>query len=384
MRLSSIAFLIATTLSLTALTTSESFGAVKHLNQTKYILYIGSYGKGVTAYRFDAASGQLQSIGLAGEVTNPSFLAADKDFRYLYAVSELEGNKDGAVAAFAIDRSSGSLHSLNSVSSAGVAPCHLAVDHTSKMVIAANYTSGGVSAFPIESDGRLGELSVVITPKGSSVDPKRQEGPHAHEVVISADNRMAYVPDLGLDHIRLYRLDPSTAKLTANDPAFVQQTPGMGPRHMAFTPDEKFAYVINELKSEVSVFQHDSATGNLTKIQDISSLAAGYAGENAPAEILVDSAGKYVYATNRGEDTIAVFSIDAGDGKLTMAQSISTEGKNPRGLEIDPTGRFIFAGNQDTDNFVIYHIDKNSGKLSATGEVIHTPSPVAFLFVPVK
>jgi 6-phosphogluconolactonase len=376
--------LTISTLALIAATPFETLGAVKHLDQTKYILYIGAYGKGITAYRFDAATGQLQSIGMMGEVTNPSFLTADKDFRYLYAVSELEGNKDGAVAGFAIDRTSGALHALNSRSSAGVAPCHLAVDHTSKMVMVANYGTGGVSTFPIEADGRLGEMASLMTAKGSGPDAKRQDGPHAHEVVISNNNQLAYVPDLGLDHIRMYRLDPSAGTLSPNDPAFVQQTPGMGPRHIAFTPDERFAYVINELKSEVSVFSRDSANGNLTKIEDVPSVASGYAGKNGPAEILVDNAGKFVYATNRGEDTIAVFSIDPSDGKLKMVQSIASEGKNPRGLEIDPTGHFIFAGNQDTNNFVIYHLDKNTGKLSPTGEVIHTPSPVAFLFVPVK
>ena len=382
MRLHSIALALAT-LFLSAITPSKTFGAVKHLDQTKYIVYIGSYGKGVMAYRFDAGSGQLQAIGLVGEVANPSFLAADKDFRYLYAVSELEG-KNGGIAAFSIDRSSGSLRSLNAVSSAGVAPCHLAVDKDSKMVIVANYGTGGVSAYPIGADGRLGEMSSLMTAKGTGPNAERQEGSHAHEVVISSDNRLAYVPDLGLDQIRLYQLDTSTAKLTPHDPPFAKQSPGMGPRHLAFTPDEKFAYVMNELKSEVSVFTRDAATGNLTKIQDISSLRPDYSGENGPAEILVDSTGKFVYATNRGEDTIAVFAINPADGKLTLVQSISAEGKSPRGLEIDPTGSFIFVGNQKTDNFVIYHIDKTTGKLTATGQVMHMPTPVAFLFVPVK
>jgi 6-phosphogluconolactonase len=372
------------TLSILALTPLKSLGAVKHLDQTKYILYVGSYGKGVVAYRFDSATGQLQSIGMAGEVANPSFLAADKDFRYLYAVSELEGNTQGAVAGFSIDRSSGALHPLNSLPSGGVAPCHLAVDKTSKMLIVANYTSGGVSAYPIANDGHLGEMSSLMTAKGTGPNSERQEGPHAHEVVISSDNRIAYVPDLGLDQIRLYRLDPSSAKLTPYDPPFIRQSPGMGPRHLAFSPDEKFAYVMNELKSEVSVFSRDTTSGNMTKIQDISSVSPGYAGENGPAEILVDSAGKFVYATNRGADTIAVFSINPADGKLTMVQSISSEGKAPRGLEIDPTGRFMFAGNHNSDRFVIYHIDQHTGKLTPTGQVIHTPSPVAFLFVPIK
>ena len=362
----------------------SSLAATKHLDQTKYILYVGSYGKGIQAYQFDSATGQLKDIGRSGDAVNPSFLAADPDFRYLYAVSEVEGNVNGGVAAFSIDRENGSLRALNSVSSAGVAPCHLAVDKTGKMLIVANYTSGGVSAYPIGHDGRIGEISALLTAKGQGPNAERQEGPHAHEVLISSDNARAYVPDLGLDEIRLYRLDPSKAGLAPNDPPVVKQSPGMGPRHLAFSPDEKFAYVMNELKSEVSVFKHDKATGNMTKVQDVSSIAPGYSGENGPAEILVDSRGKFVYATNRGADNIAVFSIDSYDGTLRQIQLISSEGTMPRGLEIDPSGRFIFAGNQKTDNFVVYHIDPKAGTLTATGQVIHTPSPVAFLFVPSK
>ncbi len=362
----------------------SSFSATKHLDQTKYILFVGAYGKGIDAYHFDAATGQLQHIGRSGEVVNPSFLIADADFRTLYAVSEVTGNVNGGVAAFSINREKGSLQALNSMSSGGVAPCHLALDRTGKMLIVANYTSGGVSAYPIEHNGRLGEMSALMTAHGHSVNAQRQEGPHAHEVVISSDNARAYVPDLGLDEIRLYRLDPSKATLTPNDPPFVKQDAGMGPRHMAFSPDESFAYVANELKSEVSVFKHDKATGNMTKVQDVATVEPGYSGENAPAEILVDSRGKFVYASNRGSDSIAVFAIDPSNGTLRRVQVISAEGKMPRGLEIDPTGHFIFAGNQKTDNFVVYHIDANTGQLTPTGQVIHTPSPVAFLFVPVK
>ena len=360
----------------------EAQGAEKHLNQTKYIVYVGSYGTGIQAYRFDAGDGQLQAIGMMGKITNPSFLIADREFRYLYAVSELTGNDEGAVAAFAINSASGALSPLNSVTSAGVAPCHLAVDHTSKILMVANYTSGGVSAYPIKDDGRIGGMTGVMTAHGKGPNTERQEGPHAHEVVVTADNRFAYVPDLGLDHIRIYKIDPSHATLTPNNPPFAKQDPGMGPRHMAFSPDEKFAYVVNELKSEVSVFQHDKDTGALTKIQDVSTLPPDYSGENGPAEILVDSAGKFVYATNRGADSIAVFAIDPTKGTLSQIQVISSEGAMPRGLEIDPTGHFVFAGNQKTDNFVIFHIDANSGKLTPTGRVIQTPSPVAFLFVP--
>jgi len=377
-------FSIALSFAALPFTAMSSLSATQHLDQTKYILYVGSYGKGIEAYRFDASTGQLQPMGRSGDVVNPSFLTADRDFRHLYAVSEVVGNTNGGVAAFSINRENGTLHALNSASSAGVSPCHLALDRTGKMLIVANYGSGGVSAFPIEPNGRLGQMSALMTAHGHSADPQRQEGPHAHEVVISSDNARAYVPDLGLDQIRLYRLDVSKAGLTPNDPPFAKQDPGFGPRHLAFSPDEKFAYVINELKSEVSVFTHNPANGSMTKIQDVSTLPSGYSGENAPAEILVDSHGKFVYATNRGADSIAVLAIEPGKGTLRQIQVISSEGKMPRGLEIDPTGHFMFAGNQKTNNFVIYHIDEKSGQLTATGQVVNTPSPVAFLFVPVK
>jgi 6-phosphogluconolactonase len=381
MRLSVIAVSLIFTC-VTLMSPSNASAAPDHSGQTNYFLYVGSYGKGVQAYRFSAGDGKLQPVGLAGKVDAPSFLAADPQFRFLYAVSE-ESSKPGGVAAFAIDRETGSLRALNSTSSGGVSPCHLAVDKTGKMVMVANYTTGGVSAYPILQDGRLGDMSPLMTVQGHSADSKRQSGPHAHQVVISADNRFAYVPDLGLDHIRIYKLDPSTATLTPGNPPFAQQDPGMGPRHMVFSPDENFAYVMNELKSEVSVFRHDKSTGSLAKVQDVSSLPAGYSGENGPAEILIDAAGNYIYATNRGHDSIAVFWVDKGSGTLKQIQVISSEGKAPRGLAIDPTGKFMFAGNQDTNNFVVFHIEAN-GQLKPTGRVVNMPTPVAFLFVPVK
>jgi 6-phosphogluconolactonase len=382
MRLFPSAALVAT-LSQFVIASSIMLGAAKHLDQTNFIMYVGSYGKGISAFRFDAHNGHLQPLGMVGEVENPSFLATDREYRYLYAASEVLGDKEGAVAAFAVNRSNGSLHFLNSLPSAGLAPCHVAVDHSSKMVMVANYTSGGVSAFPIEQDGRLGPMSAFMNAHGHGPH-ERQNGPHAHEVVISADNRMAYVPDLGLDRVRLYRLDPAHATLTPNEPAFAKQDPGMGPRHLSFSPDEKFAYVMNELKSEVSVFSHDAATGNLTKIQDVSTLPHGFSGANAPAEILVDSAGRFVYATNRGSDSIAVFAIDGSKGTLRQVQVISSEGVMPRGFEIDPSGHFAFAGNQETNSFVVYKIDAQTGQLTPTGQNEKTPSPVSFTFVPVK
>jgi len=371
-------------LAITLMSASQINGAPPVAKQADYFLYVGTYGKGVYAYRYASGDGNFQSLGLVGEVVNPSFITSGRDGKNLYAVSEVEGKADGGVAAFSIDRKSGALTPLNHVSSAGVAPCHLAVDHTGKMLVVANYGTGGVSAFPLEADGRLGVMSALMAAQGSSVNPQRQEGPHAHETVISADNRFLYVPDLGLDQIRIYKLDPARAKLTPSDPPFVKEEPGSGPRHIAFSPNGKHAYVINELKSAVYVFNYDAAAGALQQVQTVSTLPPGFTGENGPAEVLIDRGGRFLYASNRGPGTIAVFAIDPTAGTLKQVQVAATGGTFPRGVDIDPTGRLLLAGDQKADQFVVFAIDPASGQLSLTGKVFNVPSPVAFAFVPVK
>ena len=365
------------------MSTSHLASSAQSSAQPDYFVYVGVYGKGVYAYRFHPAGPKLEELGLVGKVVNPSFVITDPDYKYLYAVSELEGKEEGGVASFAIDRQKGSLQSLTSVLSAGVAPCHLALDHTGKMLIVANYTSGGVSSFPIESDGRIGKMASLMTAQGSSVNHDRQEGPHAHEVVLSADNKLAYVPDLGLDEIRTYQITPANAKLAPNEPPFIRQEAGFGPRHMALSPDGKYAYVVNELKSFVVVFSINT-DGSWRKIQTISTLPEGFTGENGPAEILIDRAGKFVYASNRGPGTIAVFAVDAENGTLHQIQVAPTGGTFPRGVELDPTGQYMFAGDQKADQFVIFRIDPKNGQLTLTGQVYNVPSPVSFAFVPVK
>jgi 6-phosphogluconolactonase len=362
----------------------RNVSAESQLNQMNYFLYVGVYGEGIYAYRYDASGANLEPLGLLGEVVNPSFLATDRASRFLYAVSELEGKVDGGVAAFAIDRTSGGLRSLNTVSSAGQAPCHLTVDHTMKMVVVANYGTGSVSAFPLETDGRLGQISALMTAHGSSVNPKRQEGPHAHEAVISVDNRFVYVPDLGLDQIRMYRLDPANAKLTPNDPPFVKTEPGVGPRHIVLSSNRRFAYVANELKPVVTVFKRDPENGSLEQIQSLSTSTAGSTGENAHAAIEIHPDGKFLYVSSRGPGTLTVFTIDPDGGTLEQIQVAETGGTWPRGFRIDPTGRLLFAGDQRANRFVILEIDQASGKLSLTDRVFQVPSPVDFLFVPAE
>ena len=366
------------------MSTTNASAASRQSTTSSYLVYVGTYGKGIYAYRYHAPAPKLDSLGMVGEVVNASFLAAAPASRHLYAVSELEGKVDGAVAAFNIDRKSGLLKALNSESSAGESPCHLTLDHTGKILAVANYGTGSVAVFPVDSDGRLGRMAGLLTAQGSSVNPERQKGPHAHEAVVSLDNRYLYVPDLGLDQIRIYRIDPARAQLTPNDPPFAKVEPGHGPRHLAFTPDGKFAYVANELKSIVTVFSYDSSNGNLKQFQEVSTVPPDFKGENAPAEIVVDPAGKFVYASNRGPGTIAVFAIDPSNGTLRQVQIAETGGTWPRGFKIDPTGQLLFAGDQKTNQFVVFQIDKGSGKLTLTGQVYHVPSPVDFLFVPAE
>ena len=380
-----VVFLLSTVLGATAIFMSANQPANHH---SKYLLYVGAYGKGIEAYRFDSENAKFEPLGLVGEIQNPSFLASDPQNRFLYAVSELEGNKDGGVGAFRIDRKSGHLTPLNHQSSGGVAPCHLAVDHASKVLMAANYGTGSVPVFPLEADGRLGARSALLTAKGSSADPERQAGPHAHEIVISKDDRFVYVPDLGLDQIRIYQLDAVSGNVTPHDPPFAKEEPGLGPRHIVFSSDERFAYVINELKSVVAVFKHDPANASFQQIQAISSLGDDKEADGA-AEILIDRAGKFLYASNRdvtghGTGTIGVFAIDGTNGTLKHVQIAQSGGTFPRGVEFDPTGKFLLVGDQKANYFVLFQVDPATGKLTPTGQKLQTPSPVGFLFVPAE
>jgi 6-phosphogluconolactonase len=352
-----------------------------------YIVYVGTYtgpaSKGIYAFRLDESTGRATSLGLAGETANPSFLAPDFNGKYLYAVNEqsdFQGQKSGAVSAFLIDRGNGKLTPLNQVSSHGAGPCYITLDKNGNFVLVANYDSGTVATFPVQADGKLGEAASVIQHSGHGSDPERQEAPHAHEIELSPDNRFAVAADLGLDKLLVYKFDATSGKLQANDPAYAELDPGSGPRHFAFTPDGKFAYVLAEMKSTVTAFSYDSQTGALHKMQTISSLPPGFKGHNDAAELVVSPSGKFVYASNRGSDTIAVFSV-ASDGKLASVEYAPTQGKTPRGFRIDPSGSYLFAANQESNNVVIFHVDKKSGKLKATGQVLEAPTPVDVKFV---
>jgi 6-phosphogluconolactonase len=352
-------------------------------------LYVGTYtdkgAKGIYIYCLDQATGGLKAAGLVTGVRNPSFLAIGPQQRCLYAVqetAEFEGQPGGGVSAFAIDRATGALTRLNSQRSHGVAPCHLTVDRTGQYVLVANYGSGSVSVLPIVPDGALGEATDVVQHHGSSVDPARQEGPHAHSVTLGPDNRYAFVADLGLDRVMSYRLDLAQGKLEPNDPPWVEVHAGAGPRHMAFHPSYRHAYVIHELDSTLSVFAYDRARGALKEVQNVSTLPGDFNGQSYCADVHVEPAGRFVYGSNRGHDSIALFAIDAQTGQVTPAGHQSTQGQTPRNFAIDPSGRWLLAANQDSDTVVVFRIDAQTGQLAPTGHVTRVPAPVCLKLLP--
>jgi len=359
----------------------------------KYLFYVGTYteegskSKGIYAYRFDPATGQSTPLGLAAETTNPSFVALSPNGRFLYAVNEIQnykGPNSGGVSAFSVDRTTGKLTFLNEVPSRGADPCYIIVDRAGKHVLVANYTGGSIAVFPVTDDGKLGEASAFVQHTGHGTNPKRQEGPHAHSIDLSPDNRFAFVDDLGLDELLIYKFDSAKGSLTPNDPPFVKLDAGAGPRHFALHPSGKFAYVIAEMASTVTAFSVDLKTGRLGRLQTVSALPKEFRGENDDAEIQIHPSGKFLYASNRGHDSIAVFAIDPSKGTLTLVEHTLTQGKTPRSFEIDPTGKFLFAENQQSDNIVVFRIDKKSGRLTLTGQTIEVASPVCVKFLAVE
>jgi len=370
-------------------------GAPVVKDHPKYFVYVGTYtedgskSKGIYAYRFDPGTARLDPIGLVAETINPSFLAVHPNHRFIYAVNEVsnyKGQKSGAVSAFAIDHATGKLTLLNQVASRGGDPCYISLDKTGKHVLAANYTGGSVVVFPVLEDGRLGEASAFVQHSGHGTNPQRQEGPHAHSIDLSPDNRFAIVDDLGLDQSLVYRFDSSKGLLSADpksDTTIAKADDGAGPRHLAFHPNGRFAYVINEMHSAVSVFHYDPATGGLQKLQTISSLPKNSSGQSDAAEIQVHPSGRFLYASNRGPDSIAVFAIDGNKGTLTPIEYVSTKGASPRNFEIAPGGSLLLAANEKSDNIVVFRINSQTGRLTHTGKALEVAQPVCIKFVPI-
>jgi len=348
-------------------------------------IYFGTYtsrgSEGIYVAELDS-KGKLSEPRLAAKVTNPSFLALHPNKQWLYAVSEVEtteGKKGGGVTAFRINDSDGTLSKINSQLTGGGAPCHLSLDKTGKCVMVANYSGGSVNALPIKEDGSLGEAGSFIQHKGKSINKQRQEGPHAHSINVSPDNRFAFAADLGTDEIRIYQLNVAKAKLIPHQA--VSTPAGGGPRHFTFHPNGRFAFANNEMTSSVTTYKYDEASfdataGMLKKLETASTLPADFKGDNSTAEVKVHPNGKFVYVSNRGHDSIAIFAVK-DNGTLEPVGHASTGGKTPRNFNI--CGNFLLAANQDSGTVVVLKIDEATGSLTPTGSSIKVPMPVCVL-----
>lgn len=357
--------------------------AMQTLTAQSMDVYFGTYDKdgfpkGIYHAVFDPKTGSLSSPELAATASNPTFLEIHPNSKFLYSVTERD---PGAVSAFAIDPETKKLRLINSAKSCGKGPCHVTVSSDGRVLLAANYGSGSVASIPINKDGSLGEPASFIQHNGSSVNPKRQEGPHAHSINLSPDNRFAYVADLGLDKIMVYKLDSESGKLLPNDPPEIKIKPGAGPRHFTFSPNGKFAYLINELDETMIAFTYDPKNGNLTEIQTISTLPEDFKGASYCAEVRVHPNGKFVYGSNRGHDSIVTYKTDPDKGTLTLLGFQNSGIKNPRNFNIDPTGRFCIVANQDSDTVQVFRINQETGLLEPTDQVIKIGKPVCVRFV---
>ena len=352
------------------------------------LTYIGTYtgakSKGIYMAYFDPGSGKLSPPELAAEIKNPSFLALHPNGKLLYAAGELDefgGKKGGAISGFKIEPTTGKLTLLNQQSSGGTGPCHVSVDRSGTSVLVANYGGGSVASFHIDAGGTLSESTTFIQHNGSSVNRQRQAGPHAHFIASDPANKFALTCDLGLDKVLIYKLNPSTATLSPNEPSSFAIKPGSGPRHLAFHPNGKFVYVINEMGSSLTTLSYDSRRGLLTEVQTVSTLPENFKGESSCAEVQVHPSGKFVYGSNRGDDSIAVFAVEKKSGRLALVQHQSTQGKTPRHFAIDPTGQWLLAENQGSNTIVVFRIDPHNGRLTPIGQTIEVGSPVCIQFV---
>jgi 6-phosphogluconolactonase len=366
-------------------------------DSSQYLVYIGTYtgakSKGVYVSRLERATGKLGAPELVAETPNPTFLAVHPKVPALYATGRPTlyaanevggGGKSGSVTAFAIDRATGKLTRLTEQSSRGAGPCHVSVDREGKCVLVANYGSGSIAALPLKADGSVGEATAFIQHTGSSVNKQRQQGPHAHWIDVSPDNQFAFVCDLGLDKVMIYKLNAAEGTLTESDPAFATVKAGSGPRHLAIHPNGRFAYVNTEMGNTVTVFAYDAARGAFQEIESQPTLPKEFSGQSSTAEVEVHPSGKFLYCSNRGHDSIVAYAIDQETGKLSLLGHQATLGKTPRNFAIEPSGQWLLAANQSTDNVVMFRVDVRTGRISPTGQSIEVGAPVCVKFVPVK
>jgi 6-phosphogluconolactonase len=354
------------------------------VNAQDHYLLVGTYdspkSEGVYVYSFNSTDGSSREISHI-KTSNPSYVAVSPNEKYVYAVHEIANNgKGGEIAAFSFNKSTGNLSFINQQLTGGDHPCYVAVDRTGKWVFAGNYTSGSLSVLPVNADGGLGAATTTIQHSGSGKDMQRQSGPHVHCTMISPDNKWLFVPDLGIDKVMIYSFDAATGKLVPAKQQFMASEPGAGPRHFTFHPNNKFAYLIEELSGTVETFKYKK--GKLTRIQRISSMPAGDTSFAGSADIHVSPDGKFLYASNRStSNTIAIYSVDSKTGLLKYIAHQSTLGKAPRNFNFDPSGNFLLVGNQNSDEIVIFKRDVDSGLLTDTGKRISVGKPVCIKWI---
>lgn len=356
--------------------------------EKRRLLYVGTQtltgpSRGIYAYHWDPAAGELRVAGLAAESENPTYLALDPSGRYLYAANELEsfeGQKSGAVSAFAVDVEGARLKAINEVSALGAGTCNVTVDKTGTAAFCANYVGGSASSFFLSPNGQISDAVSHFQYEGHGPNADRQASPHAHRVTVSPENRYLFVNDLGLDCIHIYHLDPSSAKLTPGEPARWDAAPGSGPRALRFHPNGHIAYCVCEMASTVDVLHWDAHKGTFRQIQTISLIPEDYHGATRGCDIVLDHAGRFAYAANRDDDFLVSFSVEPKDGRLTMLARSSCGGKTPRDLTLDPTEKWLLVANQDSDSISVFERDTTTGKLAESGRSYPQSKPQCLVF----
>ena len=370
--------------------TEEAAAESEAANEATSMVYIGTYAdagsESIFLYKLNSETGEMTRVSGFKAGPNPSFLTLDEQRNYLYAVNETgdyEGQKSGAVSAFSIDQQTGNLTLLNQVASKGGSPCYISLGADGKTVLVANYMGGNVAALPVQENGQLAEAADVEQHKGVGPNKNRQEAAHAHYIAQSPDNRYVYAVDLGIDKILSYKLDGAGGTLTPTEPAVAfAAKPGAGPRQLAFHPDGKYAYVINELNSTMTALAYNSENGTFTEVQTLPSIPADYKENNQPAAVRVSPDGKFVYGSNRGHNSIVVYSIDESTGKMTHVENVPSGGDWPRDMTIDLTGNVLLVANERSNSIAALKIDKATGKLTATGHEAQVSKPVCVQVVP--
>lgn len=349
-------------------------------------VYVGTWtssedgGQGIYRFDFDATAGTLSAQGQATETPNPSYLTLSPDGRYLYSVNQTADSS--AVSAFRVDDATGDLVHLNTVPAGGQSPCYISIDQTGQWVLVANYVSGTVAVFPVQSNGALSEATDVVQHTGSSVNPDRQEGPHAHYINVDPQNRFAFASDLGIDQVRIYPFDTELGRLDTQAVRAVEATPGAGPRHLDFHPSGQYVYVVGELDGTVTAYRYNASEGQMTRLQTISTLPDDFDGANKSADIHVHPSGKFLYASNRGDsDSIVSYAIDPESGRLSLVGRQAEAIQWPRNFVIDPSGQYLLAANRHADRITVYRIDPATGALTFTGHSVAVPEPMCIKFL---